>query len=737
MATKNRKRKALVSTEHAGNGAGSSREEGLSSPARNIVAQVIARAGLRSSDLAKYLGTSLVSVVGWERGDTEPGQLMRARLEESLHRLKRGESLDIAQAVSSQVFASRGARRGTENLPLFRKIERVEQATVPKTPIISRLRRGEIWGDGSGALSAILADRTNPAATINDPAAEGVSAGKNTYTYDAHTYHTKVPPQGIAEVIQRYLPEGGVVLDPFAGSGMTGVAARAIGNNDVILNELSPAASFISDRFTHVCDPAAFAAAVETVCETLGELRRDLYSTQCRTCGKDTEILFTVWSYQVRCTECDHEFLLWDHCRRYGRTVRDHKILSEFPCPRCHAVIKKSKLSRTTAVPVILGYKCCSRQQVECSLSAQDRARIDSIASAPPLADGFFPTTPLPDGVNLCQPKRHGLCSVDSFYTSRNLAAMSHLWKEIHRIEDDQLAGFLAFAFTSLYQRVTRLSEFRFWGGSGNTAHFNVPYIFNEANVFVTFERKARTIQDHLETTATAYAGRSLVRTGSATDLSFLPDSSVDLVFTDPPFGANINYSEMNILWESWFGAFTDVTHEAIVNRFQNKDIAAYGNLMEASLKECHRVLRPGHWMVLVFMNSSQNVWQSLRNAVVDAGFSLERVDIFDKQHGTFKQFVSDNTAGCDLLLHCRKGHATDSRIESKILESAVDCVSRFLRDRETPVPKLPYLHVDRDEEINYRMLYSEFIADQLLERGNLVDFASFRALAASFFQQV
>ena len=69
---------------------------------------------------------------------------------------------------------------------------------------------------------------------------------------------------------------------------------------------------------------------------------------------------------------------------------------------------------------------------------------------------------------------------------------MSHLWRALHRVEDVQLAGFLAFAFTSLYKRVTKLSEFRFWGGSGNTANLNVPYIFNEANVFVTFERKAR-----------------------------------------------------------------------------------------------------------------------------------------------------------------------------------------------------------------------------------------------------
>jgi len=59
--------------------------------------------------------------------------------------------------------------------------------------------------------------------------------------------------------------------------------------------------------------------------------------------------------------------------------------------------------------------------------------------------------------------------------------------------------------------------------------------------------------------------------------------------------------------------------------------------------------------MMLVFMNSSAKVWDALRTAVHRAGFVAERIDIFDKQHGTFKQFVSENTAGCDLVLHCRK----------------------------------------------------------------------------------
>lgn len=290
----------------------------------------------------------------------------------------------------------------------------------------------------------------------------------------------------------------------------------------------------------------------------------------------------------------------------------------------------------------------------------------------------------------------------------------------------------LGFVFTSLYQRVTRLSEFRFWGGSGNTARFNVPHVFNEANVFVTFERKARTIQDHLETTARHYTGRSVVRTGSATDLSFIPDESVDLIFTDPPFGANINYSEMNILWESWLGLFTDSTDEVIVNKFQEKDAVAYGDLMHSSLNECYRVLRTGHWLILVFMNSSQQIWEQLRRAISGAGFSLERVDIFDKQHGTFKQFVSDNTAGCDLILHCRKSTEV-TKPRSTALKSEISperAVAKFLANRQQRIPMLPYLHVNRAEEIDFRRLYSEWLAGTLCAETKFLDFSSFIEVA-------
>ena len=702
-----------------------------------MLSELMLRGNLSLPTLAKLLGTSLASVSRWERGDGSPGQSHVERIFD-LHRTLVGGELPN-YGLNSELFASRGVRsRNSGQGILGEAVPVVTLTEAVSTPIMTRLRIGRVFApSGEKAICELLDKHSTPAGTSQIAFNAEISAGKNTYTYDAHTYHTKVPPQGICELFQHYLPRGGLVFDPFSGSGMTGVAASVLGHS-CLLNELSPAACFIANRFTTSISATEFEAAVDVVLKELSALRERLYTTTCRECGRQTELLYVVWSYKVHCGYCRHEFVLWDSCRSYGRVVRDHKILAEFPCPSCGQNLKKATLRRTTVEPVLVGYKCCGSKQQEATHkpTPEDLRSFRDLESNAPLAEGFFPETKLPDGVNLRQPKKHGLDSVDKLYTRRNLSALSHLWKVIHRVGSVEISGHLAFVFTSLYQRVTRLSEFRFWGGSGNTARFNVPFIFNEANVFKTFERKARTIQDHLETTASSYKGKVVVVNNSATSLDYLPSDSVDLIFTDPPFGANINYSEMNLLWESWLGAFTDSSDEAIVNRVQGKTIANYEELMLRSLQECHRVLRPGHWLLLVFMNSSGAVWNALRNVITSAGFDIKKIQIFDKQHGTFKQFVSENAAGMDLVLHCRKPNGSRPDEQFVAASGLVPDIISFLEARADLLPTTVYLHVKRDQEIDYRTLYSEWVACSFSRGDDLPDFLAFRNVAKAWLEK-
>jgi hypothetical protein len=444
-------------------------------------------------------------------------------------------------------------------------------------------------------------------------------------------------------------------------------------------------------------------------------------------------MLYMVWSYGVICSHCEREFVLWDVARDERESVRESKILSEFDCPHCKNHLKKRGLKRTKRHPVQVGYKCCTHglKEATAPLDDFDVRQLKRIERAG-VPDGlWYPTAAFPPGINTRQPIAAGITTVDKAYTPRALYVMAHLWNAASRWPDADMRDKLKFTLTSLYQRVTLFSEFRFWGGSGNIANYNVPFVINEQNVFRTFVRKAKTISWYFKT-APRITREVQVHTQSACHLTHVPDKSVDYIFTDPPFGGNINYSEMNFLWESWLGQRTDTGEEAIINSVQGKGALEYRGLLAQAFRECRRVLKEEAWMTVIFHNSSDEVWKALQSALRDAGFSVDGTQTFDKEHGTFKQFVSENAVGYDLVLHCKKTKVARTfsvQTKQQILSAAAD----FARKRLTGNGEryiVRYLHVDRAVEIDYRKLYAEWLAAAVPDTLISLSFGEFRVVA-------
>ena len=132
-------------------------------------------------------------------------------------------------------------------------------------------------------------------------------------------------------------------------------------------------------------------------------------------------------------------------------------------------------------------------------------------------------------------------------------------------------------------------------------------------------------------------------------------ENSVDYIFTDPPFGGNLMYSELNFLWEAWLKVFTNNKPEAIENSVQGKGLPEYQKLMTECFKEYYRVLKPGRWMTVEFHNSKNAVWNAIQEALQAAGFVIADVRTLDKQQGSFNQVTQAGAVKQDIIISCYK----------------------------------------------------------------------------------
>ena len=555
-----------------------------------------------------------------------------------------------------------------------------------------------------------------------EPFAADVAAGKNDTIYMAHSYHTKVPHQAILRYILHYAKPDDIVLDGFCGSGMTGVAAalcadappemRAAIERDMpgiewgrriaILNDLSPAAAFIAHNYNARVDVQEFLdeahALLATVQRECGHLYRTVHqgdrTRQLVGDQRHTGVInFTVWSEVMSCPQCGKQLVFFEHA--VEPNGEDFEMRDNFPCPSCSVRLTKRALEefhetafdpllkqnvqRLKRVPVFIKYLVGKRHHTK-QPDADDLALLSSVhlesesAVPPPFA--------LATGGLSEFNEAEGMTHLHHYYTPRNFLTLCHMIAAANGPHRRQLLNLIQSISVRLCSYLTTYQL----GKRGNvpmTETLFVASLLAEANPLKSLEGKLRDFAKVYE----SLHQWNFVGCGSSSRLSSLPDASVDYIFIDPPFGDNLNYAQLNLLWEGWLRVRTNVSSEAIVDRYSKRDLAFYQEKLRECLTEFYRVLKPGRWMTVEFHNSKNAVWNAIQAAILEAGFVIADVRTLDKKQGTPKQVNSVNAVKQDLVISAyRPAEAFEKRFS--LQAGSVDGIWSFVEEhlRQLPV---------------------------------------------------
>jgi putative DNA methylase len=236
----------------------------------------------------------------------------------------------------------------------------------------------------------------------------------------------------------------------------------------------------------------------------------------------------------------------------------------------------------------------------------------------------------------------------------------AHLWGIDHRFAVGGSSG----GFKSLYER--RLLPARRWA-LAPTERRPARQGRNTVPVPVPGERLAARTTHRFDQLLSDDADMLLL-CQSSERLPQIPDSSVHLVVTDPPFADAVMYSELSDYFYVWlrnavgsaypceFGTqLVDDRREAVHNPGRGRDAAFYTEVLAKVFTECNRVLKADGRLAFTFHHAGEVAWQSAEDALVEAGFVIERYwPVFaEMESGTHLQGKPGAAGHLDIVFVC------------------------------------------------------------------------------------
>ncbi|MEI7690604.1 MAG: DNA methyltransferase [bacterium] len=429
-----------------------------------------------------------------------------------------------------------------------------------------------------------------------------------------HKYWSRKPWYIIDQYINKYSKKEETVLDPFMGSGSTGLEAILNGRS-FIGYDLNPISVTVSKNTLKVeFDVSEFSRGFKKIEKDLKDKIMDLYRID-----SDKYILYGITGSK--------------NTKDYNAVLGDYNF--------------KNK-ERTTISKSLL------RKEV-------------------PLSDVKYPDCDFPIKFYKDRFSYKGVKRVSQMFSTRNLFALAilknYLDKTSLKYKDLYLLGFsntILHASKLKGENVRPLSVNNYW----------IPDDYIEENVWWRFADRVNNIKLAKTAISSRITSEKLNPNDSyklinktSLKLKEIEDNSMDYIFTDPPYGDAIQYSELSYIWNCWLGKKFDTSAEVIINPVQNKNSQTFSDQMSVFLSNAHRVLKDNHYFTICFQNKNLKIWSDLAKIIRNQGFELVDISVYDTLGCPYNKNWSKFSPKSDFYITFRK-------IKQKSVKISKDTIS-------------------------------------------------------------
>lgn len=463
---------------------------------------------------------------------------------------------------------------------------------------------------------------------------------------------------------------------------------------------------------------------------------------------------------KFHCPECDETNVVSDYKELGDYPFNTDIIAQEYYCPHCKTH----------------DYKSVSEDDKELYFKAI--SEYEKIKDRLPI-----PQQEIPEGYNTNQILNHGYKYFKDLFNKRQLLGLGLLLEAINEIKEDDVKFWLQLAFSGMlemnnmfcryqhnaskisniffnhaYVPITMPVENNIWGTKLGTGNFKktVDKIlrgkrFNKEIYDIGIEIKNKKYEsvkinsnEVVETVPSSNIedlnnNIPVLTCGDSRNLSHIEDKSIDIVLTDPPYGANIMYSELIDFFHVWnyqssmakeLGFTTPLSpkiEEIVVNKVHNKTYDDYENGITSVFAECNRVVKDNGFLVFSFHDKSLESWISILKSIYKAGFELVKSYPMHSESRSGGHTSNKNSIALDILLICKKrveqgkeliNEEIISNIKDETLKITEESIIRLKNvDAEITIPDIENIFISEYFSIcNKYSIHENLLDNQIVE---------------------